>query len=113
METVGPSATVPGIVVDIEPRPAFAHSRFEMKNNRYKELAKATRATGKDGKKTPKETLRSLNVKVLGRGMSMDNVYRRVSRGNGSHALNAALRNHLAALLDASPYFPFLISQLF
>lgn len=30
METVGPSATVPGIVVDIEPRPAFAHTRFEM-----------------------------------------------------------------------------------
>ena len=27
METVGPSATVPGIVADIEPRPAFAHKQ--------------------------------------------------------------------------------------
>lgn len=26
METVGPSATVPGIVIDIEPRSAFAHA---------------------------------------------------------------------------------------
>jgi len=24
METVGPSATVPGIVVEVEPRPAYA-----------------------------------------------------------------------------------------
>lgn len=27
METVGPSATVPGIVADVEPRPAFAHKQ--------------------------------------------------------------------------------------
>lgn len=26
METVGPSATVPGIVINVEPRPAFAHA---------------------------------------------------------------------------------------
>jgi hypothetical protein len=27
METVGPSATVPGIVIDVEPRPAYAHAK--------------------------------------------------------------------------------------
>lgn len=55
METVGPSATVPGIFV-VEPRPAFAHTRFEMKNNGKKEGMKARNNQYEGKLKRKKET---------------------------------------------------------
>lgn len=51
METVGPSATVPGIVVDSEPRPAFAHKQFESQKRRRQcsdEKTKAAETTKSD-----------------------------------------------------------------